>query len=101
MVRDQREIAENERLVRQARISIGAKPTSTWFGVPDAFAAFLGLHPYEDCCQRQAKLTGQSLRGAACGRFAIHSSSMRLSCNSRNSQPHALAAWTCSLNRCT
>jgi hypothetical protein len=35
----------DERLVRNARTAIAAQPTITLFGVPDVFAAFLGLRP--------------------------------------------------------
>lgn len=36
-------LSEAERLARNARAPTASRPTITLFGVPDAFAAFLGL----------------------------------------------------------
>jgi hypothetical protein len=36
-------LSEAERLARNARAPAASRPTITLFGVPDAFAAFLGL----------------------------------------------------------
>jgi hypothetical protein len=78
---------------------------SAWTGLAQ-FAlvpAWVSSRCHAECrfCQRKAKLTGHPLCGSERGRLSSQASSMRLSCMSCSSQPHPLAAWTCSLNRCT